>query len=145
MTVSEDFLISYDSSSPNGAFSIEVINEPAITFHSCPGDGTLTGGYTADQSSKNLPGDIEEYVTGKPDCIDEETEALEKMGFIEQDDEEWVPVIGKSFLYYPSISSDDLNALLEKSPNQIIRRRCFSCDLTHKDMVVEQVRCQTKC
>jgi len=37
-------------------------------------------------------------------------------------------------MYHPSVTMEEFNALFEKSPNQIIRRRCFECVFTHRDI-----------
>ena len=127
MEVSETFVVTLDTED----FSIKMTGDPAISFTPCSGEGSLTDGH----ATEGLPGDIEKYVTGKASCDEEEYKALTSVSFKERAaDEEWVPVAGKGYLYNPSLSMEEFNEMFAKSPNQIVRRRCFECDHTHKDI-----------
>lgn len=127
MTVAETFVVSFAEEE----LSIKLKGDPDIQFTGCSGDGSLTDGH----STESLPGDIEKYVTGKASCEEEENEALDAVAWRKRDaDEQWVPTAGKGYIYSPSLSTSEFNELFAKSPNQIIRRRCYECDHTHKDI-----------
>lgn len=131
MTVTEDFELSFTTVTDSSQLSIRVVGDPDIQFKPCGGDGSLNGGYTNDMAL----GDISKYVTGKDSCTEEEAYALDALAFRKRDaDDQWIPVAGKGYLYSPSLSMSEFNTLFAQSPNQIVRRRCFECDATHKDI-----------
>ncbi len=125
ITVSEDYQITLGDE-----LHIKVIGDPTIDFVGCKGTtGNLRDGYL----QSDLPGKITNHITA--DCTANEAATLDSLSYKKRaDDDQWIPVAGKGFMYNPSVSMAEFNAIFAKSPNQIVRRRCFECDITHKDI-----------
>merc|ERR1712226_1578676 len=55
------------------------------------------------------------------------------------DEDKWTPIVGKGFLYYPEMSSEDFKLAFDASSTKVIRRICKSCKPSHRDVYYKRI------
>lgn len=103
-----------------------VLDSSEINFGSC---GSFKDHY---MQKVNNPTIGDKFVGA---CEDDIVEKLEDHAYTKADTSvTWTPVAGRGMYYYKSPSREEFESIWAKSPNQILRRRCLECDLTHKEI-----------